>query len=473
MAAITNWTFRGTALNSGNTKITGMTGFSNLPPLHGANWIAQNATGEQFVPKLHGGRDIAFAIEVLDVPTNSAQALLDTISTYAANRVQGNLVYTDSASVTRTGQAECTGWTPVPGPAGSIFAGLLTFHLADPWLYGPTVSGSVTPNAGIAFDSTAAKSNISGPRTTWSASVVGVTSGQPILVAHYTQGYTTVLTSIADTFGGHYTYVKIDGNNTGTQNVELYIGTGGTGTSGTVTVTAPSGLIGGFVWPMVGASTGVGLAIIDVHGNQSGTAPAAPTLTLTPTASFEAACFVSLGAYPNFLSWPTGPGWFANDEDYLGAGVGWFSGLVNPTNGVAIPASGWRAPTGTATWQAVGAIIKGSGAAVTLNVTNPGTALAEKLTLDFLGPIANPTITNMTNGTSVTINATVAGTKHLIVDTGAFTALNDGTNVIGSVAHSGATPFLTLNPGLNALQISGAACTGATLVTVSFAPPWV
>jgi hypothetical protein len=67
----------------------------------------------------------------------------------------------------------------------------------------------------------------------------------------------------------------------------------------------------------------------------------------------------------------------------------------------------------------------------------------------------------------------VAGTKHLIVDTGAFTALNDGANCIGFVGYTGpvgTTSFLTLAPGANTLQVSGSGATGASLVTVSFAP---
>ena len=125
-------------------------------------------------------------------------------------------------------------------------------------------------------------------------------------------------------------------------------------------------------------------------------------------------------------------------------------------------------------WDSAGAVVetRALGPPATLNLTNIGTATAEKLTLDFLGPILNPTVTNTTNGTSVTINENGSGYKHLIVDTGAYTAINDGNSVIGSLTHSGAAPFLTLNPGLNVLQVSGGSCTGSTLVTVSFAPPF-
>jgi hypothetical protein len=192
-------------------------------------------------------------------------------------------------------------------------------------------------------------------------------------------------------------------------------------------------------------------------------------MTLTPTASWELATWAILDTFPGeiFGAGPTGTltrCYFTYLTDTL---LGSVDTYLYPSAGVGLsPTFGY----GSAAWNLVGAVIKGSGAAVTLNVTNPGTVLAEKLTLDLFGPIASPTITNTTNGTSVTINTSVAGTKHLIVNTGAFTALNDGANVIGSVTHSGAVPFLTLNPGINVLQVSGAACTGSTLVTVSFAP---
>jgi hypothetical protein len=109
--------------------------------------------------------------------------------------------------------------------------------------------------------------------------------------------------------------------------------------------------------------------------------------------------------------------------------------------------------------------------------TNPGNAYPcgpqGTLTLDLLGPISNPVITNTTNGVSVTINVVVAATKHLIIDVAAYTALNDGVNAIGSVQHSGATDFMVLQPGLNTLSVTGTGMTGATAITVTYTPPYV
>jgi len=209
MAAVSNWTFRGTSLNTGNVKITELGNFTSLPPLRGDDFLTMGRTGRQHVPKLHDSRHIMLKIELLDVPDNSVQALLDQYAALFANRAQGALVYTDSAAATRTGQAEVVSWSPVHGDMAKVWTGVVDFLLADPWMVGTIVTGTVTPNAGLAFG-TPVTSNISGPRTTWAAALTGVISGQPIIVVHATQGYTTALTSIADTFGGHYTWTQVD-----------------------------------------------------------------------------------------------------------------------------------------------------------------------------------------------------------------------------------------------------------------------
>lgn len=112
----------------------------------------------------------------------------------------------------------------------------------------------------------------------------------------------------------------------------------------------------------------------------------------------------------------------------------------------------------------------------TLAVANPGTAYPcgpqGTLTLDLLGPVVDPVITNAANGVSVTVNVTVASGKHLIIDCAKWTALNDGVNAIGSVQHSGALPFMVLQPGSNVLTVTGTGITGATALTVTFTPPY-
>lgn len=470
---LNQWSFRGQLLNSPNVRIRKMTGPFSLPPIRGEDFLTMGRTGRLFVPKLHDSRRISLEIIVRDVPVGVTQGIFDQFALWAANRTQGALAnILDSGA--RTAQAECVGWMPQDITVGGLtHVGVADFQLADPWFYGPTVTGSVVPNAGLAFG-TPGGSNISGPRTTWSVSLTGVVSGQPIILAHAVCGTNTLLISVADTFSTPYTWTVIDSNAAyGALAVRLLIGWGGVGTSGTVTVTAPSGSIGGVAIPMTGASTSAGIGAIDNYGNAYAPSGyyAGMVPPLTPAAAGEGALYAVLGTYPYSAGGPLVGVTAHTAISQYGTTVLTLSRVANPPAGVAL--GGLWYLNGLPYLVSVGCLVKGSGVPVALNVTNPGNVLAEKLTLDFLGPIINPTITNTTNGTSITVNVTVASTKHLIVDTGAFTALNDGSNVIGSVGHSGAAPFLTLNPGVNVLQISGAGCTGDTLVTVSLAPPYV
>ena len=158
MSRLIGWSFRGFNLNQPGARVTQMTGPFSLPPLRGKDFLTMGRTGELFVPKVHDSRRISLTITVYEdsvlTPSGGAgaQAFFDQLAILFANRAQGALVYTDLNGYTRTGQAEVVGWTPVDKSViGTVHTGVADFLLADPWLYGPTVSGSVTPNAGLAF----------------------------------------------------------------------------------------------------------------------------------------------------------------------------------------------------------------------------------------------------------------------------------------------------------------------------------
>ena len=104
--------------------------------------------------------------------------------------------------------------------------------------------------------------------------------------------------------------------------------------------------------------------------------------------------------------------------------------------------------------------------------THPGTARAWRGTLDLLGPIANPRITNQTNGIYVECLVTVAATKRLIIDLDAFTAANDGVAAGGAIRHSGDARWLVIEPGANTIQVTGTGLTAATRLTTTIKPPF-
>jgi hypothetical protein len=111
------------------------------------------------------------------------------------------------------------------------------------------------------------------------------------------------------------------------------------------------------------------------------------------------------------------------------------------------------------------------GSPTNFTLTNPGTTGARRVTLDFLGPIVNPRLTNA-NGVYVECLVTVASTKHLLIDCSAFTALNDGANVVGSIRHLGAYEWMRLDPGDNSMALTSSGFTGATTLSTSFYPPY-
>ena len=84
MARLNQFSFNGQLINGPNVRIGQITGQFGLPQLRGANWIAQGATGEIFVPKLHGGRDIILPLSVRDTPTGISQSIFDMIAGWAA-----------------------------------------------------------------------------------------------------------------------------------------------------------------------------------------------------------------------------------------------------------------------------------------------------------------------------------------------------------------------------------------------------
>ena len=474
MARLNQWAFRGTAINAANVLVRDITGAFGLPPLRGDDWVAPGRTGRIFVPKKHDARDIQLEIIVRDVPAGVTPAIFDQIAEWATNRSQGDLTNT-LVSGARTGQAECTQWLPKDmGVGGTHFMGIATFHLTDPWLKGPTVTASVTPVAGLAFGTTVANDFGSGTtRTSYALAMTGCVSGQPIIVCHFTQFDTHVLTSITDTFATPHTWTKVDGSAAYGQDCEIYIGTGGAGTSGTITVTAPSAIMAGCATPLAGASTSAGLGAIDVHAHASGsTIPPYPDGALvTPSLDWGGFVIATNAAYPGAI-YPVPGTPMAHRFPFLSQiNQAIVSTALYPPAGV--PRDWWLGGYLTPSWERVDCVVKGSGAAASLNVTNPGSATCEDALITLLGPIINPTVTNLTTGTSFTIARTIAVGLHMYVDCGAFTVVDGaGYNLIGTISHSGDNRFLTFAPGVNVLQVSGGGCTGSSLVTVHLDPPY-
>ncbi len=108
-------------------------------------------------------------------------------------------------------------------------------------------------------------------------------------------------------------------------------------------------------------------------------------------------------------------------------------------------------------------------------VTNAGSVANPKPVITFSGPITNPRLANLSidagGGFHVECLVTVAAAKLLVIDCGAWTALNDGVNAIGSVRHSGAFEFFRLEPGANSLRVTSTSPGGS--VRLDYSPSYL
>jgi len=111
-----------------------------------------------------------------------------------------------------------------------------------------------------------------------------------------------------------------------------------------------------------------------------------------------------------------------------------------------------------------------------LSVTNAGTFEEREATITLDGPLEDVTITNSTNGVSMTYTGVITGSESVVIsvnDTGEYTALKNGTtNVIGSITHSGSSAFMILDTGSNSLSITSDVTTTGE-VTIEFYPPFL
>jgi hypothetical protein len=108
-------------------------------------------------------------------------------------------------------------------------------------------------------------------------------------------------------------------------------------------------------------------------------------------------------------------------------------------------------------------------------VVNAGSAATHRAVLTLTGPLANPRLANLTIDPGGAFwcecLVTVAAGTDLVVDCGAWTALNDGVNAIGSVRHSGAFEFFRLDPGANSLRLTATSAGGS--VRLDWSPPFI
>lgn len=188
--------------------------------------------------------------------------------------------------------------------------------------------------------------------------MTGTTSGQPILVFLDEISSGSYPSGISDTFATPYTWTMVqelqwDAHHS----CILYIGTGGAGTSGTITATFPSGSYpGGIAVPCLTASSAAGAAAVDASNYSSGTTTTSPSPSLTPTAASEGAAYFIQAGQP--ISASPGSPWQDTALTYTGSQYGGAALYSNPPSGAALSTS-WTQGSG-GFYVVLAAIIKGA-----------------------------------------------------------------------------------------------------------------
>lgn len=112
-----------------------------------------------------------------------------------------------------------------------------------------------------------------------------------------------------------------------------------------------------------------------------------------------------------------------------------------------------------------------------MTVTNPGTIEERDPQIIIHGAFASITITNSTNGASLTYTGAIGTGETVTIGTlnGEYYAtLSTGsTNVIGNVTHSGSAALLPLNVGNNTLSITNAGRDANSTVKITFSAPYL
>lgn len=117
-------------------------------------------------------------------------------------------------------------------------------------------------------------------------------------------------------------------------------------------------------------------------------------------------------------------------------------------------------------------VVQAIGASPTdIELEHPGTAYAHRLLFDFTGPIQNPRVTDVETGYYVEALLAVAAGQRLLIDTGAFTTINNGLQAIGSLRHAGGFAWQRIRPGANTLRVTATSPGGS--LTATFRPPYI
>lgn len=108
---------------------------------------------------------------------------------------------------------------------------------------------------------------------------------------------------------------------------------------------------------------------------------------------------------------------------------------------------------------------------VSVNLTNAGTAPVKKGIITITGITSNCKISNTTNSISCTYTGVLADDVEAVISLTNQTVKIGGENYLGFLTHLGAPEWFVLNPGTNAIEITGDTYGGS--VEISYYPAYI
>lgn len=96
-----------------------------------------------------------------------------------------------------------------------------------------------------------------------------------------------------------------------------------------------------------------------------------------------------------------------------------------------------------------------------------GTAPIDDAVITVTGPITNPTVSNASTGTSVSLTGTVPSGQTWVIDCGAWTSKVNGVSQLLNTTHAGHPRFLVIDPVSPTVSVTGSSTSAVTNISVT------
>ena len=129
------------SLDRPTLRVRQMTGYKAAPPLRGTDVVVASYPGQVWLEKQHDARKISLELLIFDQSGGDLTPLLDELAAAFSAHARGTLTLYEDDGTILASAAQVSAYAPAPQtPAAQWWIAMTEFTLADPYLYGPTVT---------------------------------------------------------------------------------------------------------------------------------------------------------------------------------------------------------------------------------------------------------------------------------------------------------------------------------------------